>query len=111
MPTMRLTPAALFELLLRDAGIDGYVKNYRFHAPVSRREIDYAWVELRCGAEIDEETCHSHWRKQSEDRQKGNIALLTGWRLLRFSGAMLRDDPDRCIAQLRELLGHGAVHI
>ncbi len=102
---LMLTPAALFELLLRDAGIDGYVKNYRFRAPASRQEIDYAWPELRCGVEVDEETCHGRWRKQTEDRQKGNIALLTGWRLLRFSGAMLRDDPDGCIAQLRELLG------
>lgn len=101
---LRLTPASLFEVLLHDASVDGYVKNYRFHAPASRREIDYAWIELHCGVEIDEETCHSHWRKQTEDREKGNIALLMGWKLLRFTGSMLQNDSDTCITQLKELL-------
>ncbi len=106
MTRLTVTPAALFELLLRDAGIDGYVKDFRFRAPANRQELDYVWGAdtIRVAVEIDEETCHSHWRKQTEDRVKGNIALLLGWRLLRFSGAMLCDDPDGCVAQLRELL-------
>ncbi len=103
---LTLTPAALFELLLRDADIDGYVKDFRFRAPASRQELDYVWGAdtIRVAVEIDEETAHGRWRKQTEDREKGNAALLLGWRLLRFSGAMLRDDPDGCIAQLKQLL-------
>ena len=101
---LTLTPAALFELLLRDAGITGYVTEY--HWCKRRWRWDFAFPHLAppVAIEIDEESSHGHWYKQSQDRQKGNAAVIAGWRLLRFSGAMLRDDPDLCIAQLKQLL-------
>ena len=111
MPTMRLTPAVLFKLLLDNAGITGYEAEYRFSE--RRWRWDFAWPHLTppVAVEVDEETSHGRWYKLTQDRQKQNAATLLGWRLLRFSGAMLRDDPDTCVAQLRELLGCGAVPI
>ncbi len=99
---MHLTPAQIFKLLLDTANITGYETEHRFCE--RRWRFDMAFPALRVAIEIDEETSHSHWHKQTQDREKGNAAVVAGWRLLRFSGAMLRDDPDTCIAQLRELL-------
>jgi very-short-patch-repair endonuclease len=39
------------------------------------------------------------------DRAKLNAAALLGWRVLRFSGAMLANDPIGCIDALRQALG------
>ena len=102
---LTLTPASLFELLLRDAGITGYETEALFYEG-RRWRWDFCWRAAKVAIEVDEETAHGRWHKQTQDREKGNAAVVAGWRLLRFSGAMLRDDPDTCIAQLRELLGH-----
>ena len=104
---LQLTPPALFELLLRAHGIVGYEAEYRFCQ--RRWRLDYAFLATESrlydvALEIDEETAHGRWYKQTQDRQKHNAAVVLGWRLLRFSGAMLRDDPDLCIAQLKQLL-------
>ncbi len=43
------------------------------------------------------------------DREKLNVAVLLGWRVLRFSDEMLHADPVSCIAQVVALLAGAAV--
>ena len=44
---------------------------------------------------------------KDEDYEKLNLLVLAGWRVLRFTPAMLKKDPALCIAQVVELLDEG----
>jgi very-short-patch-repair endonuclease len=73
---------------------------------IRRFTFDYAWVEQRTAIEIDGGTWKPGGGRHGQDcdREKLNLATLEGWKVLRFSGAMLHNDPAGCIDQLRALL-------
>ena len=76
--------------------------------PGRRFRFDFAWPEHRLLVEIQEETAHGHWRKQSQDAEKLNLAQTQPerWIVLQFTGSMLRDDPGKCMDLVKEVL-HG----
>jgi very-short-patch-repair endonuclease len=59
--------------------------------------FDFAWPAQRVLVEVQEETAHGKWRKQSQDAEKLNLAQLHGYVVLQFTGTMLREDPAGCI--------------
>jgi len=65
--------------------------------PGRRFRFDFAWPAQRVLVEVQEETAHGKWRKQSQDAEKLNLAQLQGYIVLQFTGTMLRDDPAGCI--------------
>lgn len=93
------------ETLLRLAGIEGYEREYRFD-PERRFRFDFAWPAQRVAVECD----GGIWMRwggrhgRDADREKLNLAAANGWRVLRFSLAMLKREPDRCIGMLREAM-------
>jgi very-short-patch-repair endonuclease len=95
----------LFDELLREGDFPPYVREYRVFPP-RRWRIDFAWPEPRAGVEID----GGQWAYQGgrhntdSDREKHNTLVLNGWRVLRFSGTYLEDQPDECIATVKRLL-------
>jgi len=71
---------------------------YMFAASIGRRfRFDFAWIDAKVATEIDGGRWQSHGGRHNTDtdRDKLNIAAAMGWRVLRFSGAMLRD-PEGC---------------
>ncbi len=68
--------------------------------------FDFAWPDQRVACEIDGGQwqpgggCHA----RDGDRVKLNAAVLHGWQVLRFSGAMLEQDPAGCVGQVVTLL-------
>lgn len=68
-----------------------YVREHRFH-PERRWEFDFAWPEHHLAVEID----GGQWvrtggrHNRDSDREKLNQAAVYGWRVLRYSGAMLK---------------------
>lgn len=70
---------------------------YRFH-DTRRWRFDYAWVSRCVAVEID----GGQWSPRGgrhntdADREKLNAAAALGWRVLRYSGAMLNDPA--CVA-------------
>jgi very-short-patch-repair endonuclease len=93
-------------------------REYRFH-PRRRWRFDFAWPPERVALECD----GGQWAPRGgrhntdQDREKLNEAARLGWRVLRFSSAMLSQDPAGCMDVLREALavemnsaGGGNIH-
>ena len=85
--------------------IPGCVREYVFCDGRAFR-FDYAWPAARLAVEID----GGQWapgggrHATDKDREKLNEAAALGWRVLRFSPAMLAD-PAACVALARAALG------
>lgn len=96
------------------------VREHMFH-PSRKWRFDFAWPELKLAAEVEGGT-ESHGQKRRingktitiksrhltpsgfrEDCNKYNQAALLGWRVLRFSGAMIT--KGEAIQTIRDILG------
>ena len=94
-----------FAGLVRLFGMPEPVREYVF-APPRRWRFDFAFPEQRVAVEID----GGQWapgggrHAKDADKDKHNAAVLLGWRVLRFSGEMINNDPDCCLRQLQALL-------
>lgn len=101
---MRSPTETLFELLLREAGIDGFETEYRFAPPhMQAWRFDFCWPSLMLAVEVDGGTrLPGGGRHNSDnDRVKINNAVLLGWRVLRFSTQQVEDSPAECINMVR----------
>lgn len=59
------------------------VREYRFH-PERRWRFDFAFPSQRLGIEVDGRGRHQSVDGVRKDCEKGNAAVLLGWRVLRF---------------------------
>ncbi len=89
----------------REAAAPAYEAEYEFH-PVRGWAFDFAWPEQMVAVEIDGGQWKPHGGRHSRDsdREKLNAAAVLGWRVLRYSGTMLRD-PESVISEVLEALG------
>ncbi len=82
------------------------VLEHKFH-PTRRWRADLAWPDQMVLAEIDGGTWVQgrHTRPQGfeNDCEKLNTAVLMGWRVLRFTTAMVED--GRAVQTIKEVLG------
>ena len=83
-----------------------YMKEHRF-APPRRFRFDFAWPEQKIAVEIEGglygKGRHTTINGFNNDCEKYNLAVVMGWRVLRFTERMLTDDPTATIATLRQL--------
>jgi very-short-patch-repair endonuclease len=88
--------------LLRRAGITGWTANY---AVWSNGEliavIDVAFVEWRIALEVDGWAYHSDVARFQRDRQRQNLLINLGWKVLRFTWADLTERPQYVLATIR----------
>ena len=77
----------LFAMQLDSAGLTGYVREYQA-IPGRRFRFDFAWRKERLLVEINGGTyskgAHSTGTGINRDYEKGNLAVLNGWRVLSF---------------------------
>ena len=80
-------------------------REYKFN-PRRRWRLDMAWPELMIAAEVEGGTWtegrHTRGAGFEADCEKYNSAALWGWRVLRFTGAMIED--GRALATLQGVL-------
>ena len=94
-----------YHLRVLGVGLPQAEREFRFHS-VRRWRFDWAWPRERLAVEID----GGQWLKRGgrhnsdKDREKLNAAAVLGWRVVRFSGGMLRRDPAGCIETVRRAL-------
>lgn len=96
-----------FETHLKTIGADlpAGKREYRFHK-TRRWRFDWAWPARKIAVEID----GGQWvrgggrHNSDKDREKMNEAMVNGWRVLRFSGSMLKNDPMGCVGTVRRAL-------
>lgn len=78
---------------------------HRFH-PVRRWRLDFSWIDLKLAVEVEGGTWargrHTRGGGFEKDCMKYNAAVLAGWRVLRFTGAMVKD--GRAIAMIERAL-------
>ena len=78
---------------------DKPTREYMFAASIGRRwQFDFAFPGRKLAVEIDGGQWASHGGRHNtdDDRDKLNHAAALGWRVLRFSGSMLKDPEKVC---------------
>lgn len=74
--------------------------------PGRKFRCDFVWADQKLVVEVDGGQWQAHGGRHNTDQDRTKINLLTlhGYRVLRYSGAMLKD-PDAVIRQVCEALG------
>jgi very-short-patch-repair endonuclease len=67
--------------------------------------VDFLWPEHRLVVEVDGWRAHGHRVAFQRDRANGNVLVLAGLRVLRFTWDDVTRRPDRVAAQIRAGLG------
>ena len=98
-----------FERIARLQGLSGYAIEYRFD-PTRRWRFDFAWPEERVAVECDGAVYargrHTRGYGFEGDCEKLNAATRQGWRVLRYTGGMLKRDPVGVVREIMEVLGN-----
>lgn len=80
---------------------------HRFDA-TRRWRFDFAWPGKRVAVEIEGGTYangrHNRAAGYAKDCEKYNAAIEAGWRVLRYTGDMLANDPESVIFQVKRLV-------
>ena len=83
------------------------VSEHRF-APPRRWRFDFAWPDRKVALELEGGTYSGgrHVRPDgyAADAEKYNAAVLHGWRVLRYTGAMLDADQARVVREVATLV-------
>jgi very-short-patch-repair endonuclease len=83
--------------------------DHRLPAPVTNVEIagflvDFHWPGSDLVVEVDGFTYHNMPTAFESDRNRDQVLVLAGWRVVRFTFRQLTREPERCARRLRALL-------
>jgi very-short-patch-repair endonuclease len=90
--------------LLRRAGIRGWKTNLAVVLDGRWYYIDIAFRRLKVAIEIDGRLHQDDEDLFESDRWRQNALVRDGWRVLRFTWAMLREHPEAVIAAVRAVI-------
>lgn len=92
----------MFAWQVKHFGLPEPVQELRFH-PVRKWRFDFAWPDRMLAVEIEGGTRtkgrHTQGSGFEKDCEKYNAALLAGWHILRFTGAMVNSGAARLVTQ------------
>lgn len=75
--------------------------------PIERRKfrIDIAFVERKIAVEVDGWAFHGkHRSAHAKDRERQNLLVLEGWRVLRFTAGQIYGDLPSVLAMIQGVL-------
>lgn len=79
-----------------------------FAKPERAWRLDFAWPEHKIAVELEGGIWvggrHNRGAGFEEDAVKYNDAVIRGWRILRYTTTMLKNDPAGCINRVRGLI-------
>ena len=64
--------------------------------------VDFVHFPSRLAIELDGEAYHSSQQQVNDDRRRQDKIMQLGWRFLRFTGAEVYNEMDKCIAQVQQ---------
>lgn len=91
-------------VLLRDAGIAGWIGNLRVKISDHTYYIDIGFPARKLAVEIDGREFHVGEEEFEHDRWRQNDLINAGWRVLRFTVRMLEETPHLVLAMIGEAL-------
>lgn len=101
---MKADPKLLIELILKDSGLP-YVKEYQFN---KKRQFRFDWCipSLKIGVEYEGDTysgkgAHTRGAHYASDCEKYNLAALDGWKVLRYTVDILKDNGAQLMKDLK----------
>jgi very-short-patch-repair endonuclease len=86
--------------LCRAAGLPEPESNRR----IAGRRVDFVWRAQRLVVETDGGQAHLTAAAFEEDRRRDVELMIAGWRVARFTWAMVRHEPNQVAARLAQLL-------
>lgn len=109
----RTPQAALSESALEDRMVELIARaglplpERQFAIPLHRgvARVDLAHPGTTLAIELDGYAWHMDRPAFERDRERDNQLLMQGWRVLRFTWAMLRWEPDRVVGSVERALG------
>ena len=98
-----------FETYCQMFDVETPAREYCFAKEIGRRwRFDFAWPDRKVAVEIQGGTWnrgrHVRGKGYAKDCEKHNAAVALEWKVLQFTGDMLREDPVGYIEQVKELL-------
>ena len=90
--------------LLRGARITGWETNLPVHIDGQLYYLDIAFKQQKLAIEIDGRLHQTDEELFESDRWRQNALVADGWRVLRFTWAMLRDHPEVFVSAIIEAL-------
>ncbi len=90
--------------LLREASITGWKPNHPLEMLSHVYYLDIAFPAQLLAIEIDGREFHDTPEAFESDRWRQNDIVLAGWRVLRFTAAMVRDQPLIVLRQIERAL-------
>lgn len=100
-----------FLRLLRRARVDLPQSQYEMNLEGRKVVVDYAYPNEKVAIELDGYRWHSSPKRLVSDRHKGNLFVLEGWKLLRFTDPDLRHEPRRIVDAILRARGHNQLMI
>ncbi len=91
--------------MLRDRGLPEPVRQLRVVVGGRRFRLDLAYVEQRLAIESDGFAVHGTRHEFERDRERQNLLVLDGWRILRFTWRQVCEQPDVVADVVRSALG------
>ena len=91
--------------ILRTAHLTGWRPQFRVRLGRRVAYIDVAFPQAKLALEVDGRRYHGDESDRFEDdRLRQDELIAAGWRVLRFTWAMLVEHPDRVLDQIVQLL-------
>ena len=90
--------------ILRRAGIRGWRTNFEIWLEGCQYFIDIAFPRIKVAIEIDGRLHETDEDLFETDRWRQNALVRDGWRVLRFTWEMLRDNPEAVVAAIRAVI-------
>jgi len=92
-------------LMAQRHGLPPMVYQHMVELRGRRYYLDFAIPELRFGIEVDGFEHHSTREGFERDTRRGNLLVLEGWLILRFTWDRITRDPDGVAREILEALG------
>ena len=97
-------PEIALTRVLHNAGLPAPVVQYGLVVEGLRLRIDLAYPASKLAIEYDGVDVHTRVDRFVSDRRRQNALTAAGWRVVRVTGADLRDRPHVVVANVRALL-------
>lgn len=101
-----MTPHETIEIMLDGHGVK-FEREYRFNS-ARRWRFDWSIPEYKIGIEYEGSTWasgrHTRGAGYAKDCEKYNSAACLGWRVLRYTSDMIRDNPSQIIDNVMTII-------